>query len=303
MRQRASIRRAERFLNLYVAFVAAGGLLLIIGLAPAGIRSALHDPVAFGLAALGAVLGEFAGVHVRWRSKGMSYTMASPFVLAVLAIWGLPAALVAAAAATLLDDRVNRSAVSKTLFNLGQAGLSLGAAGLLYALLADGPVVSWRQAPAFCVAAAVNLFLSEFAVRVAVVVDRQAPSPSHLLSHSRLHLATIVLNVGLTLTVLLAVPERVLVPLMLGVAVLPVYLACRSATRENYARERAEASRLEAETQRTRAEKARMEAETARADAEHGQAEALRQAAERADLLELANRFRCALRAPGDENG
>ena len=119
----ARSEHADRFLKLYIAFVAAGGLLLILGLAP-------------------------AGIHVRWRSQGIYYTMAIPFVLAVLALWGLPAALLVAATATLVDDRMNQSATRKTLFNLGRAGLSLGAAGQLYALLADGPVVSWRQAPA-----------------------------------------------------------------------------------------------------------------------------------------------------------
>jgi signal transduction histidine kinase len=297
MEQRGPVRHAERFLEFYVAFVAAGGLLLILGLAPAGIRSASRDLLAFGLATTGAVAGEFAGIHVRWRSQGIYYTMASPFVLAVLALWGLPAALLVAATATLVDDRVNRSAARKTLFNLGQAGLGLGAAGLLYALLADGPVVLWRQALAFCVAAVVKLVLSELTVRVAVVIDRQVPSPSYLLSHIHLHMATIVLNVGLTLTVLLAVPQRVLVPVLLGIAILPVYLACRSATRENHARERAEASQLEAETQRNLAEKARMEAEAARADAEDGRAVALRQATERAHLLELANRLADRLHA------
>ncbi len=241
-----------------------------------------------GLSAAGTIGGEFARIDVQWRGKTFHYTMASPFTLAILALWGLPAALLAISLATLLDDGVHHSTLRKTLFNLGQASLALGAAGLVYALLADGPVTSWRQAPAFCAAAVLNLAVSELAVRAAVTLDRQAPSAGHLLEHTRLYALTIVLNAGLTLAVLLAVPDRWLVPVMLGAPILAVHQACRIATRERAARARAEANQFHAETAQTVAEKARAEAEAARADAERGRAEAERQAAARAQLLELA---------------
>src|SRR6266536_3024962 len=297
MKQRPPVRRVERLRNPYIALVCAGGIGLLIPLAPAGIRAVWHTPLALGLTAVGVVLGEFARIDVQWRGKTFHYTMASPFTLAILALWGLPAALLAAAAATLLDDRVNRSTLPKTLFNLGQASLALGAAGLVYALLADGPVTSWRQAPAFCAAAVLNLAVSELAVRAAVTLDRQAPSAGHLLEHTRLYALTVVLNAGLTLAVLLAVGDRWLVPVMLGAPVLAVHQACRIATRERAARARAEASQLEAEGARTVAEKAQAEAEAARADAERGRAEAERQAAARAHLLGLARGLVGRLRA------
>src|SRR6266536_2003595 len=166
MKRRLPVPRAERLLNLYITLVCTAGLGLIVRLGPAGVRTAWHTPLVPGLSAAGAIGGEFARIDVQWRGKTFHYTMASPFTLAILALWGLPAALLAISLATLLDDGVHHSTLRKTLFNLGQASLALGAAGLVYALLADGPVTSWRQAPAFCAAAVLNLAVHQ-ACRIA----------------------------------------------------------------------------------------------------------------------------------------
>ena len=108
----------------------------------AGIRMVPQAPMGFTLTAFGALLGERAGIQVQWRDRHFSYTMASPFLLAILALWGLPAALLAGIAASLLDDLADRSSPRKTAFNLSQTSLALAAAGLVYGLLADGPVTT-----------------------------------------------------------------------------------------------------------------------------------------------------------------
>jgi signal transduction histidine kinase len=214
--------------------------------------------------------------------------MASPFLLAILALWGLPAALLAGIAASLLDDLADRSSPRKTAFNLSQTSLALAAAGLVYGLLADGPVTTWRQLPAFGAAAVANLTLSEVAVRVVVGLERQAAHTAHLLPNTTMSALTAILNAGLTGAVLLAVPNRTLVPLILAAPILPVYLACQMAARERQARATAENNQLRAEAAQILAEKARAEAEAARIQAESDRAEAQRQATERANMLELA---------------
>src|SRR6266536_5177600 len=113
MKQRPPVRRVERLRNPYIALVCAGGIGLLTPLAPAGIRAVWHTPLALGLSAVGVVLGEFARIDVQWRGKTFHYTMASPFTLAILALWGLPAALLAISLATLLDDGVHHSTLRK----------------------------------------------------------------------------------------------------------------------------------------------------------------------------------------------
>jgi signal transduction histidine kinase len=129
----------------------------------------------------------------------------------------------------------------------------------------------------------------EVAVRVAVAVDGRPASASHLLEHTTMYALTAALDAGLTLVVLLAVPDRRLIPAILGAPLLPVYLACLRASREREARAAAEASQFDAATAQTLAEKARAEAEAARGDAERGRAEAERLAAEHAHMLEVAD--------------
>jgi signal transduction histidine kinase len=289
MRRRLPVQGDQRLLDLYVGVIAAGGIALVATAAAAGVRAVASAPLAFVLTALGAVLGERARIRAGWRGRSLCYTLSSPFLLVILALWGLPAALLVAVAASIGDDLLDRSSPRRLLLNLGQSSLALGIAGLVYLELAGGPLVSWRHALAFCAAALVKLTLSDLAVRVAVALHGRPSGPSHLLEHTTIYALTAALDAGLTLIVLLAVPDRRLIPAILGAPLLPVYLACLRASREREARAAAEASQLNAETAQTLAEKARAEAEAARGDAEHGLAEAERLAAEHAHMLAVAD--------------
>jgi len=289
MMRRPPVQRAEQFLDLYVGVVAAGGIALVATVAAAGVHAAASAPVAFGLTALGAVLGERASIRARWRGSSLCYTLASPFLLVILALWGLPAALLVGVAASIADDLIDRSSPRRLALNVGQTSLALGVAGLVYLELAGGPLVSWRHALAFCLAALIKVTLSDVAVRVAVALDGRPSGASHLLEHTTMYALTAALNTGLTLVVLLAVPDRRLIAAILGAPLVPVYLACLRASREREARASAEASQFNAETAQTLAEKARAEAEAAHADAERGRVEAERLAAEHAQMLEVAD--------------
>jgi K+-sensing histidine kinase KdpD len=95
------------------------------------------------------------------------------------------------------------------------------------------------------------------------------------------------------------VPDRRLIPAILGAPLLPVWFACLRASREREARAAAEASQFSAEIAQTLAEKARAEAEAARGDAERGRAEAERLAAEHAHMLAVADGLVRRLHARG----
>jgi signal transduction histidine kinase len=261
-------RHYARLLNLYIVAVSVGGLGVLALLAPAGLHGFQHAPLAIWLLAAGTVAGERLGVHVQWRGRTCYYTMASPFALALLSTWGLPAAVLAAAAASMLDDLIDRSAPRKALFNVAQSSLALAAAGVVYGALSNGPVTSVYEVPAFCAAAFLNLLLSELLVRTAVALDQQAPRVGRLLQHSTVHAVTAFLNVVMTLIVLLAVPNRLLLPFVLAVPILAMHQACRIATSAQADRERAEAAQITAELARVAAEKAQLEEAASRVEAE-----------------------------------
>jgi signal transduction histidine kinase len=283
-------RRYARLLSLYVGVVSAGGFAVLAVLAPASPRAFQHAPLAVWLLVAGTVSGEFLGVDVHWRGKAYYYTMASPFALALLSTSGLPAAVAAAAAGSVLDDLVHRSAPRKTLFNVAQSSLALAAAGVVYGTLSDGPLTSLRQAPAFCAAAFLKLLLSELLVRTAVALDQQAPRVGRLLQHSTMHAVTAFLNLGMTLIALLGVPNRLLLPVVLAVPILAMHQACRVAARAHADRERAEAAQIKAELARVTAEKAQLEEAAARVEAE-------RQADRHARMLGIARGLVHRLRA------
>jgi signal transduction histidine kinase len=283
-------RRYARLLDLYVAAVSAGGVVALLVLAPAGLRTFQHGPPAVWVLAGWTIVGEFLGIHVQWRQKTRYYTMVSPFALALLSTWGLPAAVLATAAASALDDARVRLAPKKALFNVAQSSLALAAAGAIYGALSHGPVGSLRQVLAFSAAAFAYLLLRELLVRTAVALDQQAPRVGRLLRQSTAYAVIGLFSVGMTLIALLGVPNRLLLPFVLAVPILAMHQACRVAARAHADRERAEAAQITAELARVTAEKAQLEEAAARVEAE-------RQADRHARMLGIARGLVHRLRA------
>ena len=113
---------------LYVASVAVPGVALLIITLARGITPEVFGSVQFWLLACAVVIGEFIGVSVSHRKETMRVTIGDPFTLSVLFTFGLPAAMLTKAIASILEDARRGQPWWKSLFNIGQFSLSLATA-------------------------------------------------------------------------------------------------------------------------------------------------------------------------------
>jgi len=289
-RARPGPLRGDALARIYVGLIVTIGLFIWLLLAHAGLHVARQAPPAFWLLAGLLVATEFLSVDVEWHGKALCATLSSPVALAMLNRWGLPVTGVTVAVASLLEDAANRSAPRKLLFNVAHNTLALTAAFAIYAVLAgtSGPIASWRGAAAFCAAAFAMQAVSEVTVRVAVSLDPQTPQAGPqvgtlLKNSAAVSGVTAALNVGLTLVMLVAVPNPTVLSVALAAPILATHFAFQLAAQAQTARRQAEAAQASAEAALTDAEAAR---DTAKA-----------QAAETARALQLAQDLVQHLRA------
>jgi signal transduction histidine kinase len=159
----------------YVAAVSAGGLVLLVLLAPTGLRTAADAPAGFWWFVAAALISDAVfTIPVPRRRESENITTADAFVFALLLGWGVAAATLVLAVGSIIADLVHRRTPAKVAFNAGQYAVAMAAAGGVYALLGGGQPFSTRQLPAFAAAAAVfwllNLVL--YAIVVALAFRR-----------------------------------------------------------------------------------------------------------------------------------
>src|SRR6266498_2410398 len=114
---------------------AAGLLLLVVLAVRGGVHAAVSAPVAYWLLVGLLVASELRPITVPRRDEAYSVTISTTFAVALLLGWGLGAAAVSYALASVVGDLVHHRPPRAVLFNAAQYGLTLAAAGLVYQLL------------------------------------------------------------------------------------------------------------------------------------------------------------------------
>jgi diguanylate cyclase (GGDEF)-like protein len=134
----ASARRRARFVLFWTLSVAVGWGLCITAIAQLMLEG-WPNPQAFVMVALLVVLSELRPIVTRGR-VAESVSISHAFIFATLYVWGVQPALVLMTASLLLSELLDRRALWKLLFNVGQYAVALAAAALVLHL---GVVAGW----------------------------------------------------------------------------------------------------------------------------------------------------------------
>jgi len=218
------------------AVAAAGVLVSILTVRREGLAGCAS--VAFAVLLVGVVLGELVPLKLPLRGGDEEVNLSTPFAFALLMSAGLAPALVAQAAASLIQDVVARKPVWRSAFNIGQYVLCLAAAGAVLSALGVQPsIVTGATAPTQIAAellAGGAFFVVNFLI-VGTAVARYQGTPLRMHLRHDLWTTTLMAGVSVSLAPLvLAALDRN--PLLLALFVLPFVavhrsgrLACESA--------------------------------------------------------------------------
>ncbi len=167
--------RAIKPVHRYVAAVSAVGLAVLVAVAASlGVREVGEGSTAFWLFALFVVIGELFPISVpRWGEIDQ-ITTSTTFAFAIMLGFGTGEAVVALAVASAIADVVHRKPVWKTLFNVAQYALSIGAAGWTYSVLGGTAGISTHVGE-FVASAAVFFFLNCLLTDVALALAQREP--------------------------------------------------------------------------------------------------------------------------------
>jgi signal transduction histidine kinase len=252
--------RAAAFRVWLVAVAAAGLTALVVAAVNDG-RELLDQasPAFWTVAALVVATDLF---FIELPNRDERITVSSTFAVAVLLGWGIAAGLLVSAVASAVSDLLHRQSPRKLVFNVAQYSLSMGAAGIVWALLGGRAPFTTGQLPAFVAAALVYSIVNNLLVSITTGLAHGRSLATGLLDDASFEAWTSAMLLGMApITVIIAERSAVLLLLLL-LPVGAVYLASRGAIA-------AIAHRTEAE------EQARVAAATA---AEHARlAEAERQ--------------------------
>jgi signal transduction histidine kinase len=158
--------RSSLALHAYVLAVSAVGLGALVLLVARDGATLPDESVAFWV--LAACLAVTESLPIVLRQGTWVSTTAEAIAFAILLGWGTAPAALALVAGLVIADLLRRVTVERLLFNAGQYGLLMAAAGGVYELLGDRPF-SVQELPAFA-AAALVFFLGNL-VLVGVVTS------------------------------------------------------------------------------------------------------------------------------------
>ncbi len=206
------------------AVTAAGAAMLASALArtqPADLRTLAASPLWWMLALL-VVCGELRPIITPGKSVADAPAVSITFSFAVLIYWGLPAAAVLQATATLIAGIAARQGPHRNVFNAAQYTLSLGAAAAVLAAAGvhPGPASPWVPTGGHVlrVAAAAAAFFVCNLVLVGVAVALHARAPVIRTIRADLPYQLLV-NVAL-----LSVAPLVVVVMHASAALVPLFL-------------------------------------------------------------------------------
>ncbi|HEX6678891.1 MAG TPA: HAMP domain-containing sensor histidine kinase [Actinomycetes bacterium] len=162
-------------LRVYVAATSAAGLSLVVLLAVrGGLHAAATAPTAYWLLVGLLLASELRPITVPNRDGSYSFTISTTFAVALLLGWGLGAAVVAYALASVVGDLVHGRPPRAVAFNAAQYTLTLATAAAAYDLI-GGTVpfgASNRDLLAFLGAAVAFLLANNALVRLASALSR-----------------------------------------------------------------------------------------------------------------------------------
>jgi diguanylate cyclase (GGDEF)-like protein len=139
MGQRPKEGLVSRWTRVYIGVVIGAGCALA-AYAAAQVDIGGDDLQAF-LVLMGlAILGELFPVRVPFRHEAQEITLSTTFVLGALLAFGLPAAVIAQVAGSVLSDAHLRKPIWKAGFNVGQYTLAWTAAAIVLTAFHGGPM-------------------------------------------------------------------------------------------------------------------------------------------------------------------
>jgi signal transduction histidine kinase len=145
--------RSSLALHAYVLAVSAVGLGALVLLVARDGATLPDESVAFWV--LAACLAVTESLPIVLRQGTWVSTTAEAIAFAILLGWGTAPAALALVAGLVIADLLRRVTVERLLFNAGQYGLLMAAAGGIYELLGGGRPLSVQDLPAFAAAALV----------------------------------------------------------------------------------------------------------------------------------------------------
>jgi hypothetical protein len=260
--------RSSASLHAYVFAVSAAGLG-VLALLAAGheLAAPLHDAIVFWVLVAGVLVTESIPVLVRggtWVS-----TTAEAFAFAVLLGWGTAPAAFALVAGVIVADLLRHAALKKLLFNVGQYGLLMAAAGGVYGLLGGDRPFTARDLPAFAGAAVVFFLGNLVLLGVVTSLDYGRDFLADLKELLRVEAFPYLMVFGMAPILLLVAEGSVILLPLLMLPQLAVLGALKSAVEADEHRAAAERARAAAEA--LAAEQARL------AEAEHELVEKLQE--------------------------
>jgi diguanylate cyclase (GGDEF)-like protein len=211
-----------RPIHWYVAAVSLGGLGVVIASALTNeVANATYALSQFMLFAAFLVVGELVPVKIPRRDEDEEVTTSGTFAYAMVLSFGVPAAVLVHAVATLAADLVRRKPWWKATFNAGQYVFSVVAAGSVLALLSDVPRADPPPAfhsldlPAILVGALVFLVVNHTLTRTAIALAQRLPVLPSILGDLSFHASTTFVMLALAPIVVVAAERSLwLVPLL-----------------------------------------------------------------------------------------
>jgi diguanylate cyclase (GGDEF)-like protein len=210
------------------AVAAAGALVCVLTVQRDGVAGCAS--AAFAVLLVGVVLGELVPLKLPLRGGDEEVNLSTPFALALLMSVGLAPALLAQAAASLIQDVVARKPVWRSAFNIGQYALCLAAASAVLSALGVQPstgagATTPAQIAAALLAGGAFFFVNFLIVGAAVARYHGTPLRTHL--RKDLRTTTLMAGVSISLAPLvLAAVDRD--PLLVALFVLPFVAVHRS---------------------------------------------------------------------------
>ncbi len=179
------------------------------------------SPVTFSVLAIGVLLGEMMPIKIPRRGNDEEITLSASFAMALLLVGGLGPALIAQAAASIVQDRTSGKPWWRIRFNVGQYTLSMVAAELVVRLFGDthaGPhPFSSGQLPVMLAAAGAFFVVNSGLVGAAVSFYQEVP----IRRYFRNNISFVFITAG----VMLLVAPIVLAAAAYSVLLVPLCLA------------------------------------------------------------------------------
>ena len=221
-------------LDLFLAFVSVVGVCVLASVIFSVGLPNLTDQLSLELAALSllVVLGEL--LRIKLPRLGTGISSSTSFVFALMLVSGLPAAMIALSAASLLGGLRERKSVLAITFGIGQICLALAAAGLVLTAVSDlprqlGPPARGTDLPEFCAAGAAFFLTNNLLSSTAASVSLRIPLSTALRTDIAFQSMIAAVYLSLAPVIARAAADDLILIVLLVLPLLSVYKSGRDA--------------------------------------------------------------------------